>query len=1056
MPQVHRLMAAHIVLTGGACCLYLAWPGLRGPLWAVVVLAGAAAVVLGVRTHRPGHRWPWLMLAAGLTVVAVGGTRAHAQGAYVQASGPAPSPADTLGLVAYPLLALGAFGLLRYRRLGRALPGLLDALTVTTGLALVAWIHLVEPLTTREGLTWQQRALALAYPLGDMMLLAMLARLLPPRPLTGRDRAAGLLVLGTVALLLFDLAAGLLLLGGGLPSDALPGFGWIVLCTAWGAAALDPSMAGPATPRPPPRPLPRPRLRLVLLATATLIPPVFLLVERQADRIRGAAVPAALACVLFLLVVWRLAGVAAAHHRGSARERVLRTALAALAAADTPAQVSRCCESAVAALLGPHGPHGSLLLPAGQAPWPQPHAPSALPPGASHDGAPSAGPASGTGPTSEAGTPPDAGRTSLLLPVDRLPPGMAVRLAGARTALVCSTKAPGRASGRAGALLVAGPERRLIEARTSLELLAAHAGAAAERAAARAQDPHATGEAYFRTLLNSTSDVVLVVADDSTVRYASPSARALFGRPDVAGNALRDLIDPQDRQRVDRTLAALDGGPGRDVRDHWRVAGRGGLVEAEAHCRDLRTDETVGGLVVTLRDVTEQRTLRHELSHRAFHDPVTGLPNRTLLLERIGRALLRDHRESSLACVLCIDLDDFRSVNETLGHAAGDRILKAVGERLSETLRRTDTVARLGGDEFAVLMEEARQPLDAELLAEQVIQVLDRPFELPEGTVRVSAGVGVATALDSADAEELLTYAGLAVYAAKSAGNRQWRRFVPRLRVRGTERHDLHARLDRAIAREEFALRYQPVVDIAGGQVTGFEALVRWPQARCGLVSPVRFIPLAEETGHITPLGAWVLRKAAADMARLQQTADSGVAPYVSVNVSGRQWQDTGFLDEVRRAVATPGLAPGSLQLELTESVLVRRDDRLDRVIRSLKELGVRIAVDDFGTGFSSLRYLRDFPVDILKIDKTYIDDIPRDPRQAALVRGIVSLARTLGLQIIAEGIEQRRQRDLLTAMGCRFGQGYLFARPMTVEQSALALRRHYGDAFRPDVPDVR
>ncbi|GAA2769137.1 putative bifunctional diguanylate cyclase/phosphodiesterase [Streptomyces indiaensis] len=895
MPSVHRLMAAHIALTGAACCLYLAWPGLRQPLWAVVVLAGAVAVVLGVRTHRPGHRWPWLMLAAGLTVVAVGGTRAHVQGAYVQVSGPAPSPADAFGLVAYPLLALGAFGLVRYRRAGRALPGLLDALMVTTGLALVGWIHLVEPLTTRGGLTWQQRALALAYPLGDMMLLAMLSRLLPPRPLAGRDRAAGLLVLGTVALLLFDLAAGILLLDGGMPSGALPGFGWILLCTAWGAAALDPSMAGPATPRPPPRPLPGPRVRLFLLALATLVPPAFLLVERQADRIRGAAVPAALACVLFLLVVLRLAGVAAAHPKGSAHGRVPRT-----------------------------------------------------------------------------------------------PP--------------------------------------------------------------RAKDPHAAGEAYFRTLLSSTSDVVLVVGDDSTVRYASPSARALFGHPEVAGNALRDLIDPQDRQRVDRTLAALDGGPGRDVHDHWRVAGRGGLVEAEAHCRDLRTDESVGGLVVTLRDVTEQRKVRHELSHRALHDPVTGLPNRTLLLERIGRALLRDRRESSLACVLLIDLDDFRTVNETLGHAAGDRILKAVGARLSETLRRTDTVARLSGDEFAVLMEEARQPLDAELLAEQVIQVLDRPFELPEGPVHVSAGVGVATALDSADAEELLTCAGLAVYAAKSAGNRQWRRFVPRLRVRGAERHDLHARLDRAIAREEFALRYQPVVDIAGGQVIGFEALVRWPQARCGLVSPVRFIPLAEETGHIRPLGAWVLRKAAADMARVQQTADGGAAPYISVNVSGRQWQDIGFLDEVRRAVATPGLAPGSLQLELTESVLVRRDDRLDQVLRSLKELGVRIAVDDFGTGFSSLRYLRDFPVDILKIDKTYIDDIPRDPRQAALVRGIVSLARTLGLQIIAEGIEQRRQRDLLTAMGCRFGQGYLFARPMTVEQSAVALRRHYGDPFHSDV----
>ncbi|MEU0219701.1 EAL domain-containing protein, partial [Streptomyces sp. NPDC006265] len=697
-----------------------------------------------------------------------------------------------------------------------------------------------------------------------------------------------------------------------------------------------------------------------------------------------------------------------------ARERKLRTAIAALAAAESPAQVSRCCEAAVAALLGPHVPHGSLLLPAGEVPAP----------------------------------PSGAGHTSLLLPVDRLPPGVAARLAGLPAALVCSSAWPGPASGRAGVLLAAGPQRRLVEARAALETLAAHTGTEAQRAGLRLDRTHPAGEAYFRALLSSTSDVVLVLDADAAVRYASPSAPTLFGRSEVTGTALRSLVDPQDRERVDRALSALDSDPGRDVYDHWGVRGPGGRTEVEARCRDLRADGAVAGLVVTLRDVTEQRRLQYELSHRASHDPVTGLPNRALLLERIGRALLRDRRESPLACVLFIDLDDFKTVNETLGHAAGDRILKAVGERLSQTLRHTGTAARLGGDAFAILMEEARQPQDAELLAQQVIRVLDRPFRLPGGgTIGISAGVGVATAWDSTDPDELLSCAGLAVYAAKSAGKRQWRRFVPGLRVRVTERHDLRARLDRAISREEFALRYQPVVDITGGQVIGFEALARWPQGRCGPVSPGQFIPLAEETGHITPLGAWVLRNAAADMARLQRTAGRAVAPYISVNVSGRQWQDADFLGEVSKAVETPGLAPGSLQLELTESVLVSRDDRL---IRSLKELGVRIAVDDFGTGFSSLRYLRDFPVDALKLDKTYIDDIPRDPRQAALVRGIVCLARTLGVQIIAEGIEQRGQRDLLTSMGCRFGQGFLFARPLTVEQSAVALRKRYGGCAGP------
>jgi diguanylate cyclase (GGDEF)-like protein len=462
-------------------------------------------------------------------------------------------------------------------------------------------------------------------------------------------------------------------------------------------------------------------------------------------------------------------------------------------------------------------------------------------------------------------------------------------------------------------------------------------------------------------------------------------------------------------------------------------------------CSDFRDERTVGGLVVTLRDVTEQRRLEHELTQRAFHDSLTGLPNRTLLLERIERALLRGRRESSLTCLLFVDLDDFKLVNDTMGHSTGDHLLIAVGDRLSRTLRRSDTAARLGGDEFAVLMENAREPLDAELLAAQVIQTLSRPFALGEETVTVSASVGVATARDSTDAEELLRHADLALYAAKSAGKRQWRRFRPMLQSRMVQRHDLQSRLAQAVADKEFALRYQPVVDITAGDVVGFEALVRWPRPPQPPVAPERFIALAEETGQIASLGGWVLEHAVRDIAGLQRLRGRDSPPYVSVNVSARQFRDTGFLDQVGRALRTAGLAPGSLQLELTETVLLRRDAQIQAVLHALKDLGVHIAVDDFGTGFSSLRYLRDFPIDVLKIDKSFIDDLPRDAQQVALVEGIVRIADTLGLQVIAEGIEDPEQRDLLAGMGCRFGQGFLFARPMTVEHSARTLLRPDG-----------
>ncbi|WP_037683065.1 aminotransferase class I/II-fold pyridoxal phosphate-dependent enzyme [Streptomyces griseus] len=1018
-------MAAYLALVVAVTCVYMTVPAALAPLWAVIGLAGASAMFVGVYVHRPAHRWPWLVLAAGLLAFCAGDTYYNVQEQYFQASNPFPSPSDACYLVVYPLFAAGLFGLVRYRWTDRDLPSLLDAMIITAGLALPVWVYLVQPLTTLEGLTWQQRAISIAYPLGDVLVLAMLVRLLAPSPVHGRNRAVQLLVLGTVTLLGFDVAYGILQLKGTWQAGTVLDSGWIIFYTAWGLAALHPSMAELTDREPQPQSLLPPGRRLVLLAAATLVAPAILLFEERSGMVHDATVLAAFSSVLFLLVILRLAGMVVAHRRAVTREHALRTANTALVSAMDPSGIARACDTAVATLLGPDGPHRTLLLSAEQA-QPLYDALTRSPTGG-RDLRPR---------TTLPGT--------LLVPVAQLGPGISTALGDLPTALVCPTVPPDRpASGELpGVLLAAGEERRLSETRGSLEILASQAALATDRIALRQEIVRKESEAYFRTLVHNATDVILIVNDDTTVRYASPSARAVFGSAALTGTPLRELVDARDRERVERTVAALGSDGHSEAHDHWWVTRNGGRIEVEVRCRDLRHDETIGGLVVTLRDVTEQRQLEQELTQRAFHDPLTGLPNRTLLLERTGRAMLRGHRESTLTCLLFIDLDDFKIVNDTMGHSVGDRLLRAVGERLSETLRRTDTAARLGGDEFAVLMEDAKQPLDAELLAAQVIQALSRPFQLPEGPVGVSASVGVASALDTTDAEELLALADLALYAAKAAGKRQWRRFQPQLRMRMAERHDLQARLDEAVARGEFALRYQPVVDIAAGDVVGFEALVRWPHSRHGLIPPGQFIPIAEETGHINPLGSWVLRNATADMARLQHRAPRSAPPYVSVNVSGRQWEDDGFLNEVVQALDTPGLEPGSLQLELTESVMMGGDDRLDSVVRAVKDLGVRIAVDDFGTGFSSLRYLREFPVDVLKIDKTYIDGILRDSRQVALVRGIVRLADTLGLQVIAEGIEERAQRDLLNSIGCRYGQGYLFARPMTVEQGEDVLRQ--------------
>ncbi|WP_128378232.1 aminotransferase class I/II-fold pyridoxal phosphate-dependent enzyme [Streptomyces cavernae] len=1016
-------MAAYVVLVAIATSVFMTMPEARTPSWAVIGVSGGIAVLTGAAIHRPAHRWPWWFLAAALLTFVAGDTYYYAVEQYFQTSNPFPSPADACYLMVYVLFAIGLFGLVRYRWSGHDLPSLLDALIFTAALALPVWVYLVQPLSVLEGLTWVQRAISIAYPLGDVLVLAMLARLVTPGTNRGHNRSVQLLFLGTAILLLSDVVYGILQLNATWQAGTLMDAGWIMFYTAWGLAGLHPSMVELTASVPQGDTLIPPPRRLLLLAAATLIAPAILLIEGLTGGVNDAAVIAAFLGVLFFLVILRFTGMVVAHRKAVAREHALRDAAASLVVATRQEEVTHVCDTTVEALFGKRNRHRTLLLPADHA-------------------------ADLTG-----------GRTRLTT-TDSLEPAVAAKFDGLRTVLVCpmippehQTEAGQQVGSVPGVLLVAGPEEQLAEMHGSLEILASHAGLAVERLALRQEVIRQENEAYFRTLVRNASDVILIVEEDDTVRYASPSARAVFGQVPLVGSLLPDLVDPRDRERAARELRAVRNNGHQAAHDHWWVRRDDDRVEVEVRCSDFRDERTVGGLVVTLRDVTEQRRLEHELTQRAFHDSLTGLPNRTLLLERIQRALLRGRRESKLTCLLFIDLDDFKLVNDTMGHTAGDHLLVSVADRLSKALRRSDTAARLGGDEFAVLMEDAKEPLDAELLAAQVIQTLARPFTLPDESVSITASVGVATAKDSTDADELLAHADLALYAAKAAGKRQWRRFQPLLHMRMVERHDLQSRLDRAIAEKEFTVQYQPVVDITAGEVVGFEALARWPRAPRSRVSPNEFINLAEETGYITPLGAWVMETATFDIANLQRLASkSDPLPYVSVNVSARQFRDAGFLEQVCKVLRTPGLAPGSLQLELTETVLLRRDDQIEGVLHSLKDMGVRIAVDDFGTGFSSLRYLRDFPIDVLKIDKSFIDDIAADTQQVALVEGIVHIADTLGLQVIAEGIEEPAQRDLLTQIGCQFGQGYLFFRPMSVDQSESVLRQRSGALFAPPV----
>ncbi|MFB6440549.1 aminotransferase class I/II-fold pyridoxal phosphate-dependent enzyme [Streptomyces sp. NPDC056411] len=1035
MTRTHQLMTVYVIAVIPPTVVYLTVPAAHTLTWAVIGLGGVCAILLGIRLHRPAHAWPWLLLAAANLAFTAGDTTYNVLNTFFHEQNPFPSLADVFYLATYPLFAAGLLGFIRYRRTGRDLASLLDAMILTSGLALLSWNYLITPYATAADMTWVQRTISIAYPLGDVLMLAMLARLLTPGSV--HTRAVQFLTLGTVGILVSDVLYGLLQLNGtwqvGTPMD----LGWVIFFTAWGLAALHPSMVE-LTQRTPVRQPGIHQRRLAVLALASLMAPATLLVEALRGDVHDAAVIAVFSAVLFLLVLARLSGLVAVNLMALTRERGLREAAASLVAAAGVEDIAVSIRSATRPLFGTGEPFEVALL--------------TLAPGGGRLAAVRTAASrqdwslNWADDTAGAWRPALVDQQTQILPADTLGADAAAALGGLPSVLLCPLALKNGPGGDSltGALVVAGIEKRLAERWASFETLAAQAALAMERVALGQEINRRNSEAYFRTLVHNASDVILILDDDNTIRYASPSAEGMFGRIPLGGVRLTDLMAEEDADRAVRALALMrEADDGQDSRDDWQVLQRGGaLIDVEARCSNLRHDQTVHGLVVTLRDVTAQRKLERELTHRAFHDSLTGLPNRVLLLERIERALVRGRRNETVPCVLFIDLDDFKVVNDSSGHSVGDQLLIAVARRLSGSLRASDTAARLGGDEFGVLMEGARGPAEAEVLGEQIVQNLNQPFRLSDEMVSTSASVGIASAQDSADAEELLGHADLALYAAKAAGKRQWRRYQPDLHNGMLERHELRAHLEGAIDAEAFDVRYQPIVEIASGELAGFEALARWPHARHGLVAPDQFIALAEETGHIMPLGAWVLEQAASHVARWQRDAPRPYALRINVNVSARQFRDPGFLDEVRAVLQSSGLAPGSLVLELTETVLMHSDEQIRDVMSALKDLGVGIAIDDFGTGFSSLSYLREFPIDLLKVDKSFIDDIGVDKQQVALVEGIVRIADTLGLQVIAEGIEEVEQRDRLAAMGCRFGQGYLFARPMTADQAEQLLQR--------------
>jgi diguanylate cyclase (GGDEF)-like protein/PAS domain S-box-containing protein len=556
-------------------------------------------------------------------------------------------------------------------------------------------------------------------------------------------------------------------------------------------------------------------------------------------------------------------------------------------------------------------------------------------------------------------------------------------------------------------------------------------------------------EDRYASLIANASDVIMIVGADGMVRFASPAAERTLGlKPEeTTGRSLPELWGGEDGERLRLFLAEVVATAAGTVGPiELRIERGSQRCVIEGVGSNLTQDPAVQGLALNFRDISERKALEEQLRQLAFHDPLTLLANRNLFRDRVQHALTLAQRGQNGVAVMFLDLDNFKNINDSLGHDAGDRLLQAVAQRIVKTTRSSDTVARLGGDEFAVLLEGVATRAEVERMADALIEILNLPFALDGREVRIAASIGIAFSAAESGAESLLSKADIAMYHAKAGGKNRHATFQPQMQDVLQERMRLEADIARALEQQEFFLEYQPIIDLGTRSLLGVEALVRWRHPQAGVLMPARFIQVIEECGHIGKLGRWVLKQACRDVCAWRHSIAGGGDLRLAVNISGQHLQHGELVHDVLQALQESGLEPGNLVIELTESTIMYNTDvNLER-FRRLKALGVRLAIDDFGTGYSSLSYLHRFPIDILKIDRSFVSRLTNSDNGPELARAVITLGETLGLDTVAEGIELEPQVAALLALGCVAGQGFLFARAGSLEQlskSSFVARRN-------------
>ena len=1005
----------YLAVAGLLTAAYLLIPPLKGSAAVInaLGLSSTIAIAIGIRMHRPKARLAWRLLLLGQLLYVAGDIYTYTYPELLGGTVGFPSAGDAIYLSVYPVLVAGLFLLVRQRNPTRDRSAVIDSLILTVGLALLSWIFLVAPNIHASGLSLSAKLVSVAYPLGDILLLAAAIRLAVD---AGKRAPAFFLLVGSVvSLLAVDCAYNYALLVNGYHHQLTFDIGWIAYLVLWGCAALHPSM----------RTLEEPavgrrtrltRLRLAQLALACLIAPGIHF--SQSFHNVDVLVVIGASAALFLLVVTRMAGLVRQEERATGRELALRRAGVALVAAAGHNKVNDAVVAATREIVGADAIVRLLL-----------YAADGLKLTAASEPA-----AQDTISENAAGWLHAMLDRPSSIPVGSLPECARSALRVEDDGVVLFLPLSARETVK-GALVVKTQAALPGEMLASLESLASQISLALE-AASLAENLHRQkSEARFRSLVAHASDLITVLDADGIVTYQSPSIERVLGysAEEIEGTRFDRLLAETDRSRLerimnDRSEAGTDTHSLECTLQHsderW--------LRFEVRHTHLLHDETVRGIVLNSRDISERKAFEDQLAHQAFHDPVTNLANRALFSDRVQHALRSTVRRGAMVGVMFIDLDDFKTVNVSLGHPAGDSVLEQVARRLESAVRPSDTVARFGGDEFAILLDDVEGSEEAAMVAERALRTLQTPIEIDGKLVYPRGSIGICMSdedLLTQDAEELLRNADLAMYMAKRDSKGSYRLFEPAMHERVVERLEVRAELEQALELGQLEVYYQPVVRLEGGVSYGVEALLRWIHPTRGIVAPAEFIPLAEETGLIIPIGHWVIREACREAIGLQARFPRSTPLTMSVNLSVKQLQSETIVADVHAALEHSQLTPSSLVLEVTETVMMADADTALARLRGLKDLGVRIAMDDFGTGYSSLSYLSRLPVDILKMDRSFLTT--EHEGDSAMAAAIIAIGERLGLEVVAEGIESQEQFETLQELGCELGQGFLFARPM-------------------------